>query len=259
MKRKALITLIALLLLTLLAVSGAQAVGVVSTGDVLMQNAKKSETANEQKDVHFKSGYVQLKAGVRVYVSIGDDTLAGKFTAKSIAWAEIEKAAKDPQKDWLKITFDTAKAKKKDSEFITGYVRYSEVTAVSKDKAKEIEADKTLRIYGKHPLPVANFQAAKLDGPSVISVGQTPPQDVPEDELPEEAETSEESELTEKLAKLKVTVAQSGKTGIGSKVKRAGVYGFPRIVPKRILAAEYGEIAVNVFLAVYLPRFELAV
>ncbi len=219
MKRKALIILIALLLLTVLAVSGAQAVEVRSTGDVLMQNAKTAQTANAQKDAHFKSGYVQLKAGVKVYATAAADTLAGKFTAKSVAWAEIEKTAKDPQKDWLKITFDTAKAKKKDAEFVTGYVRYADVTALSKDKVKEIEADKALRKYGKHPLPEAKFQAAKLDGPATVSVAALPPQDVPQDELPEEAETSAEGELIEKLAKLKLTVSQSGKTGIGSKVK----------------------------------------
>ena len=192
MKRKALIILIALLLLTVLAVSGAQAVEVRSTGDVLMQNAKTAQSANVQKDAHFKSGYVQLKAGVKVYATAAADTLAGKFTDKSVAWAEIEKTARDPQKDWLKITFDTAKAKKKDAEFVTGYVRYADVTALSKDKVKEIEADKALRKYGKHPLPEAKFQAAKLDGPATVSVAALPPQDVPQDELPEEAETSAE-------------------------------------------------------------------
>lgn len=129
--------------------------------DALSVGFEKVLGSEEKKAERFEKGYVWIRKGKKVFSSPDRSGLLGTFAADAVAYAEIARESSDPEKEWLKITFDTKSAREKEKDLYTGYIQYSNVKVLSKAETKKLDIESDARQYKKHPLPAVKFDKAE--------------------------------------------------------------------------------------------------
>ena len=129
--------------------------------------AEPEQPAPEQpaEPVHFGSGYVRMKDRTDVYTDPNQTAKTGTLAAGAAVWAVSAVKEKDPENDWLQITFDTEEAREAGNGLRTGYVRAGDVKALTEAEAQQLaaglEADPAVRKTGTHPVPAVSFEPAE--------------------------------------------------------------------------------------------------
>ena len=112
----------------------------------------------EEQDGHLIKGYIQIKAGTKIYTGASTKNVLGTVTADSYAYAESGKTAKDPAEDWLKIYFDDARSGKA----VTAYVQAKNIRkteAAEQVSVINMLAKQNARMMNGKPVPKAEYTA----------------------------------------------------------------------------------------------------
>ena len=163
---------------------------------------------------HFESGYIRVKDGTIVWKDPYQAEKAGTLTGQPVVWAVSAKEDEDPEKDWLKITFDTEEARKAESGPLTGFIQAGSTDALTETEIQELtamrEADPAVRKAGTHLLPAVGFEPAEevnTEEPEEEQPAEEPaeepdgePVKEPAEEPAEEPEEEPGGETTEKPA-----------------------------------------------------------
>ncbi len=121
-----------------------------------IEDEKPAGEETEEEIVHFSEGYILIKANTMVYALANATKVLGTVTADSYAWAVIEKEAEDPDRDWLRVWFDT------DDAQVSAFVRFKVAGILTADQQATLEAkligQKDRMVNGK-PIPKAEYKS----------------------------------------------------------------------------------------------------
>ena len=207
--------------------------------------ADEDETEPEAAP-EFVMGFVRVDKKTVVFEAMNESAVYAVLGAGSVVYAEVSMKTENVGNTWLKLTVETAAAKASGSEFANAYVRLKSVTPLTADEAlaleTELNADESVRLYRRHPLPVADMTIAAKPAAEEdeIAAEETAGEEDTEDGAADDISYVSETYETETVAittqpknttaasgaKATFTVAATGATGYQWQVDRHDENGF---------------------------------
>ena len=126
-----------------------------------------ADAGETEQTGHPDQGYIEVSGGTKVYSGPSEEALYGVFTEDAVVYARTEEREADPDRDWLRITFDTEDQRAAGEALLHGYLRAEKARFLSEEETErirnELSGDPDCRETAGNRLPAVSFRPEETE------------------------------------------------------------------------------------------------